>query len=144
MRDIKNQADQWCQEGWVPDVVVIDYADILAPMHSTDEGREQINKTWKAMRALSQSGHALVATATQSSAKGYSANILTRKEFSDDKRKMAHVTAMIGINISEEEKENGLMRLNYIVLRDDEFVSTKCIHVASAIDLMNPAVKSIF
>jgi hypothetical protein len=144
MRDIKAVVDQWCQDDWVPDVVIIDYADILAPMHSTDEGREQINKTWKAMRALSQSTHCLVATATQSSAKGYSANILTRKEFSDDKRKMAHVTAMIGINVSEEEKENGQSRLNWIVLRDDEFVTTKCIHLAGCIPLMNPAIKSTF
>jgi len=145
MNDVKTQVQEWARrDGWIADVIIIDYADILAPTHSTDEGREQINKTWKAMRALSQSSHALVATATQSSAKGYSKDILSRKEFSDDKRKMAHVTAMVGINVSDTEKENGSMRLNWIVLRDDEFVSTKCVYVASAIDLMNPAIRSTF
>jgi hypothetical protein len=51
---------------------------------------------------------------------------------------------MIGINVSEEEKENGQSRLNWIVLRDDEFVTTKCIHLAGCIPLMNPAIKSTF
>lgn len=134
--------DGWERQGWVPQVVIVDYADILAPLYHGDEGREQINKTWKALRALSQSRHCLVATATQSSAKGYTTDTLSRKEFSDDKRKMAHCTAMIGINRTITEAQNGLCRLNWIVLRDDEFVSTKCCHVAGSLSLARPHILS--
>lgn len=144
VKGIELQLELWQNEGWIPDMIVVDYADILASMQSNDENREQINKTWKGLRSLSQSHHALVVTATQSSAKGYSAKILTRKEFSDDKRKMAHCTAMIGINITSEEKENSQGRLNYVVLRDDEFVVTKCCHYAGCLDVGRVAIKSTF
>ncbi len=144
VKGIELQLELWQNEGWIPDMIVVDYADILASMQTQDENREQINKTWKGLRGLSQAQHALVVTATQSSAKGYSAKILTRKEFSDDKRKMAHCTAMIGINISSEEKENSQGRLNYVVLRDDEFVVTKCVHYAGCLDIGRVVIKSTF
>lgn len=141
---IKAILERYVREGWIPDVVVIDYADILAPLPGSMEGRDKINDTWKALRALSQEFHCLVVTATQSNAKAYTANLINRTNFSDDKRKLAHVTGMIGINVSAEEKKQELARLNWIVLRDSEFNTDKCVHVAGCLALANPAVKSVF
>lgn len=132
------------QEGWVPDVIVVDYADILAPVRGLQETREQINGTWKALRALSQSTHTLVVTATQANAASYSAQTIDQSNFSEDKRKFAHVTGMVGLNATKAEKEVGLMRLNWIVLRESEFQTNKCVHVASCLALGNPAVRSTF
>ena len=66
------------------------------------------------------------------------------KNFSDDRRKIDSVTGMIGINQSEAEKKRGIMRLNWIALRDGEFHSGKCVHVAGCMALANPAIKSCF
>jgi hypothetical protein len=134
----------WEREGWVADVVVIDYADILAPPAGTVESRDQINATWKQLRALSQEYHNLVVTATQSDAASYDSETLGRRNFSEDKRKFAHVTAMVGINAVEAEKAQGVFRLNTLVMREDEYLEAACVHVAGCLALGNPAIKSCF
>lgn len=136
----------WDRKGWSPDVIVIDYADILAPMNSSAniETRDQINATWNALRALSQSRHCLVVTATQAAASSYSAQTIGMGEFSNDKRKFAHVTGMVGINQTIEEKADQLARLNWVVLRESDFDTSKCVHVAECRAIANPCVHSVF
>lgn len=135
----------WERRGWTPDVIVVDYADILAPPTGVGtESREQVNATWKQLRALSQAFHCLVVTGTQSDAMSYNADTIRREHFSEDKRKMAHVTGMIGLNATEPEQDEGLMRLNWIVLRESRFSTSQCVHVAGCLDIANPALKSVF
>ncbi len=134
----------WALEGWNCDVCVIDYADILAPPAGVAETRDQINSTWKQLRALSQTLHCLVVTATQSDAASYKEDLQNRSNFSEDKRKLSHVTGLVGINVSQKEKEEGIMRLNWIVLREGEFSVTKCVHVAGCLPIANPCMKSTF
>jgi hypothetical protein len=125
-------------------VIVIDYADILANPPGFNESRDATNATWKHLRRLSQERHCLVVTATQADAASYRAETIDASNFSEDKRKLSHVTGMVGINSTPEEKENSMQRLNWVVLRESEFNVTRCVHVASCIDIGNPAVKSIF
>lgn len=139
---IRDTLSNWEREEWVPDIVIIDYADILAPIDSKLDERGRINDTWKAMRAMSQSLHCLVVTASQTDSSAYKQNIITRSNFSDDKRKLAHVTGMIGLNQTLEEKETNLMRLNWVVRRSARFSEMRCVHVASCLELGNPAVRS--
>ena len=135
----------WERKDWVPDLCVIDYADILAARSGIKEEREQINSIWKGMRRISQSGsQPLVATATQAAASSYDVHTMSSKHFSNDKRKFAHVTGMIGINQTPEEKENQLQRLNWIQLRESGFTSSKCVHVAGCLAICNPAILSTF
>lgn len=134
----------WERQGWVPDVIVIDYADILAPPHGVADTRDQINSTWKQLRALSQSTHSLVVTATQADANSYNANTIGRSNFSEDKRKLAHVTGLVGLNANSDEKECGILRLNWIVLRESAFTETQCVHVAGCLEIGNPAIRATF
>lgn len=132
------------EHGWVPDVIVIDYVDILQPMTGMKESRDQINDTWKRLRGLSQSYHALVITATQADAASYDASTLSMTNFSEDKRKYGHVTAMAGLNQTPAEKKYGITRLNWIVLRESDSDITKCVHCAGSLSLTNPAIVSTF
>lgn len=137
----------WEQEdnrGWTPDIIVIDYADILAPDHASKEVRDQINDTWRKLRALSQKLHCLVLTATQADAGSYKAHLLRRQNFSEDRRKHDHVTGMIGISVTDEEKGKGLCRLNWIDLREGDFTESKVLYVAGCLQLANPAMLSCF
>jgi hypothetical protein len=131
-------------DNWSPDIVVLDYPDILAPPTKYDQGRDAINATWKRMRAITQSWHSLMVVATQSDAASYRAQRLDRTNFTEDKRKLAHVNGMIGINVFEGEKEQMLTRLNWIVLREGEFNTDVDCHVAGALGIANPAVLSTF
>jgi hypothetical protein len=143
---IDEQLKLWEQEGWSPDVVVTDYADNLDMPDGGDDPRHQSNAAWKKMRGLSQTWHCLFVTATQANAASYGDEVgtITRKNFSEDKRKLAHVTGMIGLNQNSEEKVKGLYRLNWVLVRDGDYSEWKCVHCASCLALANPAVLSTF
>lgn len=130
------------EEQFVPDVIIADYADILAPPTGIKEPRDQVNKNWKQLRAMSQDLHCLVVTATQTDATSYEVDSLSMKHFSEDKRKFGHVTGMIGLNQSPDEKQKGILRLNWVVLREDEFSIRNFVHVAECRGLANPCVLS--
>jgi replicative DNA helicase len=136
---------QWeVERDWKADVIIIDYADILAPENGRDESREATNKIWKRLRGLSQERHSLVITATQADAQSYSQATIGRNNFTEDKRKLAHVTGMIGINATDAEKVEGICRLNWIVLRENEFSEDTCVHVAGCLGIGQPAILSTF
>jgi len=141
---IEGILQDWERGGWIPDIIVIDYADILRMDYPKFEGRDAINETWKRLRSLSQRRHCLVITATQSDANSYNRGTMKMDNFSDDRRKIDSVTGMIGINQTEQEKSLGIIRLNWVSLRDDEFHPAKCIHVAGCLAIANPAIKSCY
>jgi hypothetical protein len=58
--------------------------------------------------------------------------------FSENKAKMAHVTGMIGLNQTPQEKRDGIMRLNWVVLREYEFDTDRCLFVAQCLPLARP------
>lgn len=131
--EIRNCLDNWERhDGFVPDVIVIDYADLL----SADDGgisefRHRQDHIWKNLRALSQKRHVLLLTATQADASSYKKGRLSLSNFSEDKRKLAHVTAQFGLNqdIAGREKQLGIMRINPIVVREGEFSSGEEVHI---------------
>ena len=136
--------EQWLSEGFRPEVVVVDYADLLAPPNERAEGRDRINETWRALRSFSQKYNVLVATATQARRDGHTAWLLTREHISEDKRKLAEVTAMIGINRTDEEIEKQIWRLNIIAARGVKTTPLKYVITAGCLDIGNPAMRSIF
>lgn len=127
--------------GWDVDVVVIDYADILEMPSGKDE-REQINKTWMELRKMSQVLDACVITATQSDAQSYSAETLGMQHFTNDKRKLSHVFGMVGLNQTADEKQDDVMRLNWIVRRKGRADTEKCVHVAACRGISHIAMHS--
>lgn len=141
---IETVLDGWERDGWTPDCVVIDYADILMPLDGRQDSRDQINATWMALRALSQKKHCLVLTASQANKDSYSAVTLSRENVSEDKRKYSHVTGMVGINQTAAEKNKGLFRLNWIVRRDLDYSEKKCVWAAGCLAASDPCVLSTF
>ena len=111
-------------DGFVPDVIAVDYADLLsADDGAVTEFRHRQDHIWKSLRALSQERHALVLTATQANAESYTRSRLSISNFSEDKRKLAHVTAQYGLNQDPQgrEKRLGILRVNEIVIREGAF-----------------------
>lgn len=128
--------DRWeLLEGFIPDVIVVDYADILAPEDPRAQPRDQVNTTWKALRKLSQERHCLVIVPTQADAASYDITTQSMKNFSEDKRKLAHVTGMLGLNQTTEEKTKSIMRLNWIALRESPFNSRNCLWVGQCLPI---------
>jgi len=143
--EIKAVLDIWERnEEFIPDVIIIDYADLLTsdPDIRGLDFRNRQNIIWQRLRALSQLRHCLVITATQAAASAYGKDLLSMSDFSEDKRKYAHVTAMYGVNQTDEEKQIGIMRINQIVVREDDFLTSKPVHVLQRLQIGKPVLES--
>lgn len=104
-------------EGFIPDIILIDYADILAPEDSRVTGRDAIDLTWKALKNLAATRNCVVATASQAGRRALNARTVDTTDISEDIRKLAHVDAMIGLNQTPVERDAGIMRLTCIAHR---------------------------
>ena len=144
VREIRRILDAWERDhGFVPDVIVVDYADLLIPSGNEDY-RHRVDTVWKELRGLAQHQRALVITATQADAKSYEKNIISLANFSEDKRKYSHVTAMYGLNQDKEgkEKQMGLMRINELVVRSGSFSESNQVYVLQNLDICRPYLGS--
>ena len=145
VRTIKIQLEIWRDsEGWIPDVVVVDYADILMPESGFESKdlRHQQNEAWRILRSLSQEWHCLVITATQADAASYDVKSLRMKHFSEDKRKYGHVTGMLGLNQTDEDRARGIMRINWLVRREGEFNPNHHVKVLQCLARGKPLIAS--
>lgn len=145
VQDMDNILSDWAREGWVPDVIIVDYADILAPPSGAGDSLTEIDLTWKQLRKLSQDRHACVMTATQSNAAAYGKEkgLLSRNNFSGRKTKLAHVNGMIGINVSDEERQLHMARLNWVVRRKMRNRARQAyVNVVGCFDIENPIILS--
>lgn len=132
------------QEDFVPDVILYDYPDIM--IDPTNEFRHKQNEIWKALRGVSQKRHALVICVTQADANSYEKDLLSLKNFSEDKRKFGHVTAFYGLNQDPKgrEKELGIMRINEIVVREGDFNTSNQIYVLQNLRRGRPFLTSYY
>lgn len=143
---IKADLDLWeRQDGFVADLIIIDYVDIMASEFK-GEVRHQEDYKWRGLRGLSQERYALVVTVTQADANSYTADTITMKNFTEDKRKFGHVTAMYGLNQDHKglEKTLGIMRINKIVLREDESSYNDQVYVLQNLKRGQPCLQSFF
>ena len=131
-------------EGFVPTVIVIDYADILDsdPDLKRLDWRNQTNKIWQRLRGLSEEKHCLIVTATQADAKSYDTDLIKRSNFTEDKRKYSHVTGIYGLNQSDEQKKIGIIRINELFVRDDDFNTTNQIWLLQRLQKGRPFIGS--
>ena len=142
---VNAQLDIWeSTEGWTPDFVIFDYADILAPEDPRKEFRHQQNESWEAMRALSLDRKCCVITATQASKETHKKRQVGVTDISEDKRKLAHVTNMIALNQTPEEKRAGIMRISQLAVREDEFDVEANVCVLQQLRVGNPCIASYF
>ena len=130
VKSIHNQLEVWKHtEGFVPDVIAVDYPGIMAPEDGRKEHRNQVNDTWKALRGLAQRWSACVVTVDQTDADSYGKESISRKNFSEDKRKHGHVTAMYALNQTDKERQEGIMRIGELFIREGETNMTRQVRV---------------
>ena len=149
IRAVRGILDEWERgkqgdgsDSFKPDVIVIDYADILAPEDSRKDFRQQQNETWMAMRALSQNRNCCVITATQAAATSYDKRSVTLKDFSEDKRKYAHITACYTLQQTPIEKDFSVLRVGQLMAREGKGYVGKEVSVLQCIELGMPYVDS--
>lgn len=145
------KCDEWEEEdGFVADVALFDYFDIMIPSKYIQDFRHRENEKWKEGRKFSQTARKGIKPCTigvtQSDADAYTKDTLSLKNFSEDKRKYAHVTAMYGLNQDKKgiEKSFGLLRINELILRKGDFDSSNQVTLIQNLRQGRPLKGSFF
>lgn len=130
--------------GFVPDVIVIDYADILAPeMGASKEIRHRIDDTWSSIRGLAHERSCLCVTASQSTrATVGGKKDVESSDLAEDIRKLAHVSHMISLNQTKEERRAGISRIRVLANRNEEFDDEEDIVVLQNFSIGKPYIDS--
>ena len=116
---MNDQLLRWKErEGFVPDIIICDYADIMAQEPGTRDERSTQNERWKWFRRMSQEWHALFVVATQTDALAYDKDSVNLNNFSEDKRKYSHVTAMLAIHRTAAERQARCLRMSLLLGRE--------------------------
>lgn len=132
------------QESWIADIVIVDYMDLVRCEERVDSERAGINKIWKKAKSIDNKRHLLLISATQADAQTYTGDVQTRENYSEDKRKYAHVNAMIGMSQTDQEKRDGIMKFNTLVSRDGEYITSSVCYVLQSLRTGEPVVDSVF
>jgi hypothetical protein len=126
-------------DNWAPDVIVIDYPDLLLSKAHTEE-RHQLNDIYVNLRGLAAQKNNCIIGASQANRVSMDSD-LTMASAAEDIRKVAHATKILGINATTEERAKGIYRIAQIGERDDEAVFEQA-YVTSCLSLGAPALDS--
>ncbi|WP_151710770.1 DnaB-like helicase C-terminal domain-containing protein [Acinetobacter brisouii] len=102
------------------DLIVVDYADIMAPNHRTNDPMENSKSVYIDLRAIAFEENAAVLTATQTNREGFKSAVAKAEHVADDFNKVRTVDLMISINKTEEEAARGEARLYFAASRNQE------------------------
>jgi len=140
---IKQDLDEleW-SEGFIPDIVVVDYADVVAPPNEHMNEYEHANMLWLKMKAAAIEKKQLWVTGSQTNRQGLEKELVSQKDTSGNIRKLAHVDVMLAINQTEEEKEDLIMRITCLVHRHRESSQLRQVLILSQLALGMPYIDS--
>lgn len=141
---ILTQLDIWeAEEGFVPDLIVLDFVDKLSPDHGGDRDfRHQEDSKWAALRILALDRYCAVITATQSDAQSYKSTQVREQNFTEHKGKYAHVTAIWTLNQTPAEKRDKVIRIGRMFVREDDYDVNKTCMVLECRDIGRPYLNS--
>jgi len=112
------------QDGFVPDIFILDYIDILDIGSKFDDYRA-VDQAWKLVARMAGEYNALFITATQANKEGHSAQTLNSTHQGGYYGKNQHVNTMCGLNQTPEEKEKGIIRYGITEARSQPFIPGK-------------------
>jgi replicative DNA helicase len=120
LKKVENYIDRLeVKENMLPDVIVLDYADLLLASYK-GEYRHQLDNIWKGLRAIAQKKNCLVITATHTNKATFDRDI-KQGDTSEDSRKKNHVSLMFALNQRSQDKEKRLIRVKVTVSRHEQF-----------------------
>lgn len=102
------------------DLIVVDYADIMAPNYRTNDAIENSKSVYVDLRAIAFEENAAVLTATQTNREGFKSTVAKAEHVAEDFNKVRTVDLMISINKTEEEAARGESRLYFAASRNQE------------------------
>ena len=117
---LRNLVERYQSRGTTFDLIVVDYADIMAPDFRTDSVIENSKSVYLGLRAIAFDFDAAVLTATQTNRDGFKSVVAKAEHVAEDFNKIRTVDLMISINATDEERKRGEARLYFAASRNQE------------------------
>jgi len=83
VQTIKNHIEKLRRRGIYPDMIMVDYADLLRPTRSSGEKRHELEETYEGLRGLAQTFELPIWTASQTNRSGLNAEVITMESISE-------------------------------------------------------------
>jgi len=125
-------------EGFIPDVVVIDYLDILKPTNQHGEERFKLDDLWKTAAGIGEEMHVLMVTATQTNRDALEVRTVSQKHVAELAAKIGHVDLMITLNQTALEARAGIMRIGLLVHRHRDMMRIQECTVLQSLSMGQP------
>lgn len=129
-------------ENFIPDVIVIDYADLLKPSRGNAQKRFELDDIWEGLRAMGQSRKALIVSASQSNKESATADYISATDVAEDWSKIAKLDLGIGLCQNDVMKERGQMNVNKLAFRHGTFIESRTCMVLQELSFMQSHLDS--
>lgn len=110
-RQIRRVLEKYKGDGIKFDLLVVDYADIMAPDNYIQDTQENSRTIWLGLRSIAQEEDLACLTATQTNREGYKEATAKAEHAADDFNKIRIADLVLSINHSDEERSKGEARL---------------------------------
>lgn len=108
-------------EGFIPDVICVDYADILKPENKGGDPRHGLDEIWKRLASLAADRHAIMFSASQGNRGSIYKENMDQADLAEWIGKLGHVDLFASVNQSMDEKRRGVIRIGMLAHRHKEF-----------------------
>lgn len=116
--DLRRLVESYKSKGEVFDMIVLDYADLMAPERYTDNAIENSKQVYLHLRGLAMQEKIALLTATQTNRDGAKATVAKMTDVADDFNKVRIADLVISINKTDEERALGEARLYFAASRN--------------------------
>lgn len=117
---LRRLLENYRAKGLAFDLVVVDYADIMAPEHRTDNDIQNFRSIYVDLRAIAFDYDCAVLTATQTNREGAKKTTSVMTDVAEDFNKIRIADVVISLNATQEEKDSGEARLFFAASRNTE------------------------
>ena len=101
---IRAHLERLRQRSIYPDMIILDYADLLRPIKVEKEKRNELESIYENLRAMSQSYECPIWTASQTNRSGLSVEVVTMEEISEAYSKCFVADFIFSLSRSKEDK----------------------------------------
>ena len=108
---IKQHIERLKKRGIEPDMIIVDYADLLRPVRTTAEKRFDLENTYEELRAIAQIYKCPVWTASQTNRSGLNAEVITMEAISEAFNKCFVADFICSISRTRKDKVTNTARM---------------------------------
>ena len=109
-RSIRTHLEKLRMRDILPDMVIIDYGDLLRPISGKNEKRHELESIYEEMRGLAQEFSCAVWTASQTNRSGLNAEVITMESISEAFNKCFVADFIFSLSRTVEDKQSNTGR----------------------------------